>query len=82
MGLGPIGSMFVRLAKVYGARVIAIGRRQQQLDRAQEMGADEGIIAADGVDINGDLFASADYRRHLAAVYTKRAIEAAVERTK
>ena len=51
MGLGPIGSMFVRLAKVYGARVIAIGRRQQQLDRAQEMGADEGIIAADGVDI-------------------------------
>ena len=51
MGLGPIGSMFVRLAKIYGARVIAIGRRQQQLDRAQEMGADEGIIAADGVDI-------------------------------
>ena len=51
MGLGPIGSMFVRLAKVYGARVIAIGRRQSQLDRAQEMGADEGIIAADGVDI-------------------------------
>src|SRR5204863_2029891 len=29
--------------------------------------------ASDGVDINGDLFASADYRRHLAAVYTKRA---------
>jgi L-iditol 2-dehydrogenase len=51
MGLGPIGSMFVRLAKVYGARVIAIGRRKAQLDRAQEMGADEGIIAADGVDI-------------------------------
>ncbi len=29
IGLGPIGMMFVRLAKaVYGARVIAIGRRQ------------------------------------------------------
>ena len=27
IGLGPIGLMFVRLAKVYGARVIAIGRR-------------------------------------------------------
>src|SRR5205085_11342144 len=27
--------------------------------------------AADGVDLNGDLFASADHRRHLAAVYTK-----------
>jgi L-iditol 2-dehydrogenase len=51
MGLGPIGAMFVRLAKVYGARVIAIGRRKAQLDRAIEMGAAEGIIAADGVDI-------------------------------
>ena len=38
--------------------------------------------AADGVDINGDLFASADYRRHLAAVYTKRAIEAALRGAK
>ena len=35
--------------------------------------------AADGVDTNGDLFASADYRRHLAAVYAKRAIQAAAQ---
>jgi len=28
-----------RLAKVYGARVIAIGRRKTQLDRAAAMGA-------------------------------------------
>src|ERR1700739_782458 len=35
IGLGPIGMMFVRMAKaVYNARVIAIGRRQTQLDRA------------------------------------------------
>ncbi len=33
IGLGPIGLMFVRLAKVYGARVIALGRRTSQLDR-------------------------------------------------
>ena len=51
MGLGPIGSMFVRLAKIYGARVIAIGRRQSQLDRAERMGANEGLIAADGADL-------------------------------
>ena len=39
IGLGPIGMMFVRLAKaVYGARVIAIGRRQPQLDRAARDG--------------------------------------------
>jgi L-iditol 2-dehydrogenase len=53
IGLGPIGCMFVRLAKVFGARVIAIGRRQWQLDRATEIGADEGIINGEGDDITG-----------------------------
>jgi L-iditol 2-dehydrogenase len=43
IGLGPIGLMFVRLAKLYGARVIAIGRRATQLERARSMGADELI---------------------------------------
>jgi len=43
IGLGPIGLMFVRIAKIYGARVIAIGRRRMQLDRAVAMGADELI---------------------------------------
>ena len=51
LGLGPIGMMFVRLAKtMYGARVIAIGRRQPQLDRATGIGADEVILNADGAD--------------------------------
>jgi carbon-monoxide dehydrogenase medium subunit len=35
--------------------------------------------AADGIEANGDLFASADYRKHLAEVYTKRAIAAATK---
>ncbi len=47
IGLGPIGLMFVRLAKAYGARVIAIGRRKTQLERAADMGADELLIADD-----------------------------------
>jgi aerobic carbon-monoxide dehydrogenase medium subunit len=38
--------------------------------------------AADGVSINGDLYASDDYRRHLAQVYARRAIEAAAARAK
>ncbi len=42
--------------------------------------ANAAAHAADGVDINGDLFASEDYRRHLAQVFTKRAIAAATER--
>jgi L-iditol 2-dehydrogenase len=54
IGLGPIGMMFVRMAKaVYGARVIAIGRRQPQLDRATRMGADEVVINSDGADVLG-----------------------------
>jgi len=47
LGLGPIGLMFVRLAKAYGARVLALGRRQKQLDRALHMGADEGVISGE-----------------------------------
>ena len=45
----------------------------------EQMIAAVAAHAADGIDINGDLFASADYRRHLAKIYTKRAIEAAIK---
>lgn len=38
--------------------------------------------AADGVSINGDLYASESYRAHLAQVYTRRAIETAASRAK
>jgi aerobic carbon-monoxide dehydrogenase medium subunit len=37
---------------------------------------------ADGISVNTDLFASADYRKSLAQVYTRRALEAAVSRAK
>lgn len=50
IGLGPIGLMFVRLAKVFGARVIAIGRRKSQLDRAERMGATDLLCTADAYD--------------------------------
>ena len=48
---------------------------------------DEAIAAAashatDSIDVNGDLFASADYRRHLAEVYTRRAISTAIGQAK
>lgn len=51
MGLGPIGMMFVCIAKAYGARVIAIGRRWQQLERAREMGADELVCTEETSDL-------------------------------
>src|SRR5262249_52745175 len=45
VGLGPIGLMFVKLAKLYGCRVIAVGRRKTQLERAVALAADEVIVA-------------------------------------
>ena len=38
--------------------------------------------ATDGVDVNSDLYASAEYRKQLATVYTRRAIEMAASRGK
>ncbi len=56
MGLGPIGLMFVRLAKyAYGANVIAIARRIEQVDRAKRLGADEGILIGDRQDLLTEL---------------------------
>jgi aerobic carbon-monoxide dehydrogenase medium subunit len=37
-------------------------------------------LAADGSDPDEDMYASAEYRRHLATVYARRAIEASVQR--
>lgn len=48
IGLGPIGLMFVRLATLAGARVIAVGRRPTQLARAAKAGAKELITARPG----------------------------------
>ena len=39
---GPIGIMFVRIAKVAGARVIAVGRRRAQTDRVCAAGSGRG----------------------------------------
>jgi L-iditol 2-dehydrogenase len=47
---GPIGLMFVKLAKLYGCRVIAIGRRKTQLDRAAALGADDLVTGGDQSD--------------------------------
>jgi carbon-monoxide dehydrogenase medium subunit len=38
-------------------------------------------LVADGVDANSDLHASGDYRKHLARIYTMRALATAASRT-
>lgn len=67
-------------SKAYRAKAVEGGLAGKKPD-AQTVSA-AASHATDGVDVNGDLFASADYRRHLAQVYTRRAIEAAAVRGK
>jgi carbon-monoxide dehydrogenase medium subunit len=67
-------------AKAYRANAVESALNGAKLD-AQAI-SNAASHAADDIDINGDLFASADYRRHLASVYTKRAIEAAAAAAK
>ena len=51
IGIGPVGLMFIRLAKAKGARVIAVGKRESQLAAAKRMGADEIVNMAQVDDV-------------------------------
>jgi carbon-monoxide dehydrogenase medium subunit len=52
-------------------------------EQALQSGADIAsavATVADGVEANADLYASADYRRHLARVHAARAVKVALSR--
>ena len=51
IGTGPIGLMFVALARMRGAHVVAAGRRRSRLDKALEMGAENVVTAREGADL-------------------------------
>ena len=51
IGTGPIGLMFVALARMRGAHVVAAGRRRDRLDKALEMGAESVVAVEDGMDL-------------------------------
>jgi carbon-monoxide dehydrogenase medium subunit len=67
-------------AKAYRATAVETALNGNGLD--DEAGAKAAAHATDDVDVNGDLFASEDYRRHLAGVYAKRAISLAASRAR
>jgi aerobic carbon-monoxide dehydrogenase medium subunit len=65
-------------SKAYRATGVESGLKGSNLD--EQTIANASAHAADGVDVNGDVFASDQYRRHLAQVYTRRALAIAAER--
>jgi carbon-monoxide dehydrogenase medium subunit len=67
-------------AKPYRERGVEEALKGSALD-AKTISAVAAHVA-EGVDANSDLFTSAEYRKHLAKVYAKRAIETAAARAK
>jgi aerobic carbon-monoxide dehydrogenase medium subunit len=67
-------------SKAYRASKAESGLKGNTLDAKTVSAA--AAHAADGVEVNSDLYASAEYRRQLATVYTRRAIETAAGRAK
>jgi len=57
LGCGTVGLLTVQVMKAAGARVIAVDRRQQSLDMARQLGADDTIDASkvDPADVLPDL---------------------------
>lgn len=51
LGAGPIGLMFVALAKQLGCEVTVAGRRAVRLEAARKLGADHVIDIGDGSDL-------------------------------
>ncbi len=72
VGITGVGPKAYRAAAVEAA----LNGKSPSAKRIEESAAH----AADGVEVNADLYASAEYRAHLARVYTRRALEKALER--
>jgi carbon-monoxide dehydrogenase medium subunit len=67
-------------AKPYRATSVEQALVGKQLD-ARAI-TDAASHAADGIEANSDLYATAEYRQHLARVHTRRAVERALSRIK
>ncbi len=76
-----VGKSFARVG------VTGLAGKAFRAKNAEKIMQESGDIAkaaaavTDGVDANSDLFASADYRLHLAQVYTARALKQALSRS-
>jgi carbon-monoxide dehydrogenase medium subunit len=89
----PVVGVAVRVIQTGGkitmARIAVTGmsshafraRNAEQMLEGGSSIADASAVVGEGVEANSDLYASADYRRHLARVHTARALSAALART-
>lgn len=62
IGVGPIGLMFVALAKNLGCNVTAAGRRAIRLEAAQRLGATRAIDIGNGEDLIANIHKATDTR--------------------
>lgn len=67
-------------SKAYRASAAENALKGSALD--EQTIAAAAATAADGISINGDLYASESYRTHLAQVYARRAVQAAASKAK
>jgi L-iditol 2-dehydrogenase len=62
IGAGPIGLMFVALAKNLGCHVVAAGRRSGRLEAAQRLGARQAIDVGAGRELVATIRSASDTR--------------------
>jgi L-iditol 2-dehydrogenase len=81
LGAGPIGLMFVALAKILGCNVTVAGRRAVRLDAAKKLGAAQVIDIRDGADLASKIRAETEVKFDAVfeAVGRPEAWEAAVQ---
>lgn len=70
-GVGPKAYRAAGVEKLLGGKFPTLKRLEES-----------AAHAADSIEANADLYASAEYRAHLACVYARRALERAVERAR
>lgn len=77
---GKIASARIGVTGVGPKAYRATSVEQALVGKGKEDIAEAAKAAADGIDCNDDIHASAEYRAHLATVFTRRAVEAALAR--
>jgi carbon-monoxide dehydrogenase medium subunit len=80
MSGGKVATAKVGVTGVGPKAYRATGVEEALVGKGADAIAEAAAKAADGIDCNDDIHASAEYRAHLASVFTRRALEEAISR--